>query len=275
MSNRWLLKSCRLKLDARTPHFRAASSSNDSYEVLGLNRTAKQSEIKEAYYRLSKLYHPDVNKTDAAALKFQSLAEAYETLGTSESRKTYDRIKYGQLIRSGKRNSRVEDGQSTEQEEAATSSEIPKDNEDYTQFWQQRVGGYTMRSKTTSSGTSNSKEQPITRKTGESQSESEFYTTDQAMYDYYVDDPRQASRFHEVRDEQQRNSFGLTCGMLIMVIIWGITQFISYKTSQGGLYTSKGDLLRQTDQQNWLMAKEKLKEKPDNGALDVPPTSFV
>lgn len=49
------------------------------YEILGIGRNASQSEIKKAYYKLAKKYHPDVSKNDPeSSKKFQEVSEAYE-----------------------------------------------------------------------------------------------------------------------------------------------------------------------------------------------------
>lgn len=61
------------------------------YARLGLARTATQADIKNAYYKLSKLYHPDKNEgCKNAALKFREITEAYEVLGNPKTRKEYD-----------------------------------------------------------------------------------------------------------------------------------------------------------------------------------------
>ncbi len=66
----------------------------DYYEVLGVDRNASQEEIKKAYRRLSKKYHPDLNKDnkEAAAEKFKEISEANEILSDSQKRETYDRF---------------------------------------------------------------------------------------------------------------------------------------------------------------------------------------
>lgn len=62
------------------------------YDSLGLTPAATQNDIKQAYYKLSKLYHPDRNKdSDNAADKFRSITEAYEVLGNYRLRKLYDK----------------------------------------------------------------------------------------------------------------------------------------------------------------------------------------
>jgi hypothetical protein len=62
----------------------------DLYAVLGVKRTATPNEIKSAYRRLARKYHPDVNSDPAAQLTFAHINEAYHTLIDTERRKTYD-----------------------------------------------------------------------------------------------------------------------------------------------------------------------------------------
>jgi chaperone protein DnaJ len=67
------------------------AAKRDYYEVLDLSKTASQEEIKKAYRRKAKQYHPDVNKDDEnAAEKFKEVAEAYEVLSDDQKRAAYD-----------------------------------------------------------------------------------------------------------------------------------------------------------------------------------------
>lgn len=60
------------------------------YEVLGVSRLASQAEIKAAYRKLAKKYHPDRNQTPGATEKFKELTMAYTVLGNEEKRGKYD-----------------------------------------------------------------------------------------------------------------------------------------------------------------------------------------
>lgn len=65
----------------------------DYYKVLGISKTASDKEVKSAYRKLARKYHPDVNPGDSKAeAKFQEINEAYETLSDSEKRAQYDQF---------------------------------------------------------------------------------------------------------------------------------------------------------------------------------------
>jgi curved DNA-binding protein len=67
----------------------------DYYEVLGLSDTASADEIKSAYRRLARKYHPDVSKEKNAEERFKAINEAYEALKDPDKRKAYDDLKRG------------------------------------------------------------------------------------------------------------------------------------------------------------------------------------
>ncbi len=65
----------------------------DYYNTLGVKKGASKEEIKKAYRRLARKYHPDVNPDDNSAVKkFNEISEAYEVLGNEENRKLYDQL---------------------------------------------------------------------------------------------------------------------------------------------------------------------------------------
>ena len=68
--------------------------SKDFYKTLGVSKTATEDEIKKAYRKLARQYHPDRNPGDKAAEeKFKAVGEAYDVLSNAEDRKQYDAIR--------------------------------------------------------------------------------------------------------------------------------------------------------------------------------------
>src|SRR5438874_13521397 len=64
----------------------------DYYETLGVSRTASEEEIKKAFRKLARKYHPDVAKGKGTEEKFKEINEAYEVLGDPAKRKKYDEL---------------------------------------------------------------------------------------------------------------------------------------------------------------------------------------
>lgn len=63
---------------------------SNPYDLLGISKSATATEIKKAYHKLARAYHPDVNPDKSAAEKFKTITAAYELLSDPEKRKRYD-----------------------------------------------------------------------------------------------------------------------------------------------------------------------------------------
>lgn len=68
------------------------ASSRNYYDVLGVSKTADEKEIKSAFRKLAKQYHPDINKEPGAEEKFKEIGEAYAVLSDPEKKKQYDQF---------------------------------------------------------------------------------------------------------------------------------------------------------------------------------------
>src|SRR3954467_8636072 len=71
----------------------SATSKNDYYERLGVSRGADSEEIRQAYRKLARKYHPDLNPGDKSAEeKFKQIQEAYDVLSDTKKRQAYDQF---------------------------------------------------------------------------------------------------------------------------------------------------------------------------------------
>ncbi len=66
------------------------ANKRDYYDVLGINKSASDDEIKKAYRSMAKKYHPDINKAPDAEAKFKEVQEAYDVLSDSKKKQLYD-----------------------------------------------------------------------------------------------------------------------------------------------------------------------------------------
>ena len=68
-----------------------AAKEEDYYSVLGLTRSDSKKDVKKAFNKLSKQWHPDINKASNAQQKFAEISEAYDVLIDEDKRRKYDR----------------------------------------------------------------------------------------------------------------------------------------------------------------------------------------
>ena len=77
------------------------ANKRDYYEVLGLSKGCSEDDIKSAYRKLAKKYHPDLNKEPGAEEKFKEVQEAYEVLSDSSKRAKYDQFGHAAFDQNG------------------------------------------------------------------------------------------------------------------------------------------------------------------------------
>jgi len=87
LKNKKIIQTSKREFHATVP---SRDSKKDLYEVLGIKKGASPKEIKAAYYKLAKTYHPDTNKSKEANEKFIEIQNAYEILSDDKKRAQYD-----------------------------------------------------------------------------------------------------------------------------------------------------------------------------------------
>ena len=110
----------------------------DYYKILGIDKTASESDIKKAYRKLARKYHPDVNPNDKVAeAKFKEINEANEVLSNPENRKKYD--KYGKDWKHAEQFEKANQQQQYQQSSQHRSANYSE--EDFSDFFSSMFGG--------------------------------------------------------------------------------------------------------------------------------------
>ena len=116
----------------------------DYYKILSIPKTASQKEIKTAYLKLARKYHPDLNPDNKdAEIKFKEINEANEVLSDPENRKKYD--KYGIDWKQGEENEKAQ-GQQQGQSQYQSSRQVFS-NQEYSDFFESMFGGTRVSSR--------------------------------------------------------------------------------------------------------------------------------
>ena len=111
----------------------------DYYKILGVSKTATEKEIKAAYRKLARKYHPDLNPDNKAAeKKFKEINEAHEVLSDPENRKKYD--KYGENWKHGEEYEKAQQ-QYNQQQSQRQSSRHGFSEQEYSDFFESMFGG--------------------------------------------------------------------------------------------------------------------------------------
>ena len=113
----------------------------DYYKVLGISKTADEKEIKKAFRKMARKYHPDLNKGDKEAEnKFKGVNEANEVLSNPENRKKYD--KYGKDWKHADEIEKAK-SQNRQRQSSQQSGQSAFSGQDYSDFFESMFGGQT------------------------------------------------------------------------------------------------------------------------------------
>lgn len=115
----------------------------DYYNILGLPKTASEQDIKKAYRKLARKYHPDLNPNDAVAeKKFKEINEANEVLSNAENRKKYDQ--YGEHWHHAEDYEKAKQQGQHQRSSQGTASDFSE--EDFSDFFENMFGSASSRS---------------------------------------------------------------------------------------------------------------------------------
>jgi curved DNA-binding protein len=108
----------------------------DYYKILGIPKTATEDEVKKAYRKMARKYHPDLNPDNKEAeLKFKEINEANEVLGNAENRKKYDQ--YGE---DWKRGEEYEKARKQQQSRSSSQNYTGNNNQDFSDYFESMFG---------------------------------------------------------------------------------------------------------------------------------------
>jgi curved DNA-binding protein len=116
----------------------------DYYKILGVPKTANEKEIKKAYRKLARKYHPDLNPNDKEAeKKFKQVNEANEVLSNAENRKKYDQ--YGEDWQNAEAYEKAKQQQQYSQQYNAQGDFDGYSEKDFSEFFESMFGGRSSR----------------------------------------------------------------------------------------------------------------------------------
>ena len=148
-SSLYIASVTRLKLNCYFNLTRSLSNGKvNHYEILDVSRSSSQSAIKEAYYKLSKQYHPDRNPgDDNASDKFRKITEAYDVLSNIDAKRDYDNSLALEDAKSSPYSSNYKRSPVFREINQNTGKTI--DSDDYTQFFKNRQSKLDRNQQTT------------------------------------------------------------------------------------------------------------------------------